>query len=590
MDFSVATVKKNIGITFKRLSQLFIVVAVFFSMMNLYFYFSIPKEKQLSFEKALVIAQKRNSDTLTSALKLKGNEDITLSARIYSSVLCETIGDACGPNLVNSKENFEKSLAGGATKLFLFPLSNPPSSSVYVASKIIEKAGFIPPSYAAESITNTRGLGFASIEYISTIWLGLRNLAYIVIALIMISIGFMIMFRMKLGSQTVIAIENSIPRIIMALIAITFSFAIAGFLIDLMYVSIIIIAGVFGAMNIDGFTAKNIIDKYMFAGPDDVTGFIFDYGVWKVIWSLPGAIIGAFGTGVSVIIHLLGAILGWYFVISRLATFIGSFASMDIKAETGVSAVVANLSGAISFPELIKKLITGNVNVILSTALGLVLGLFIARFIVGFIILFTGIQLGIKIFVMLMSSYIQILLLIIFSPLILLAEAIPGKSTFTNWLQNLFAEIATFPITIVLFLVGALLIKSAFSVESCKLLAVSDPSCAIGVFPFLWEFDASSFSIIIAFGFLFVIPQYVQSFKKTLNPHGLVLAQDAGISMFFGSVSGIGKAGFSGLSKTIGRGINDKLTEKAISKLPPAMQEPAKQSFLYTGRNPKPRS
>ena len=51
----------------------------------------------------------------------------------------------------------------------------------------------------------------------------------------------MIMFRMKINPQTVINIENALPRIVVAMLLITFSFAIAGFLIDMMYVLIAII-------------------------------------------------------------------------------------------------------------------------------------------------------------------------------------------------------------------------------------------------------------------------------------------------------------------------------------------------------------
>lgn len=582
MDFSASAVKKNVATTFKRLTQLVIAIAVLFSVLNLYFYFSIPKEHQLSFEEALTVAQKRNSDSLKASLRVKGAQDLNISAKLYSYILCESIGDSCGPNLTSTPKDFNNSIAGGASRLFLFPISHPPSSSIYVAAKTIEKAGFIPPSYAQEKISNPRGLGFASIEYISTIWLGLRNLAYIVIALIMISIGFMIMFRMKLGSQTVIAIENAIPRIILALIAITFSFAIAGFLIDLMYISIVIIAGVFGAMNIGDFTAQKIVDQYMFAGPDDVIGFIFDYGTLNVLWGLPGAIIGAMGSGVSIVIHLIGAVLGWYFIISKLALAVGKLSTVGLEVEGGVS-FFGTLAGKVSLPNFIAQLTQFTISTILITAIGLTLGFWMAKLVVGLIILFTAIQLGIKIFVMLLSSYIRILLLIIFSPILLLLEAIPGKSMFTEWLRNLFAEIATFPIAIVLFLVGALLIKSAFVVDTCVGKISIDPDvagCSIGAFPFLWEFDASSFTIIVAFGFLFLIPQYVETLKKSLNPNAMDLAPNAGLGMFFGSVTGLGKAGFGGIARTAGKGVNNLMAQTAINRAPDKLKPYLKNAFF----------
>jgi hypothetical protein len=588
MDFSASAIKKSVTTSLKRLTQLIVFIAVVSAAINLYFHFSTPKEKQVSFQQALSIAQERNSSVLKQAINQDKNQELKISGQLSSYLLCEYIGDACGPNLVSSNETYQNSMAGGISKLFLFPISNPPASSIYVAGKTMQNAGFIPPSYAAPGdTTNPRGLGFASIEYIAPIWKSLRDLSYIVIAIIMLTIGFMIMFRMKLGSQTVIAIENSIPRIIVALLGITFSFAIAGFMIDLMYVSILIIAGVFGAMGMDGYSSKEIVEKYMFAGADEIVGFIFEYGFWNTFWHLPNAILGVLGSGINITFHLIGSVLGWFFVVSKVVAFIANAFSVELEATTGVSAVVANLSGALGFPSLVQQLIKLKLGAIGAVTIGLVIGALIVRAIIYLLIIFTAIQLGFKVFWMMMTSYIRILLLIIFAPVLLLSEAIPGKSVLTSWMRNLLGEISTFPITIMLFLVGALLIKSAFLVDACsgKILP-GNPDCSVGAFPFVWGFDAKSFSIIVGFGFLFLIPHYVQSFKKALNPNAMDLAPDAGIGMFFGSVGRFGKVALGGATKTIGRGMNDALTERFIERLPPGMKDRAKKSLQWTQRNP----
>nr|MBP9798220.1 hypothetical protein [Candidatus Woesebacteria bacterium] len=394
-------------------------------------------------------------------------------------------------------------------------------------------------------------------------WLGLRNLSYIVIALIMISIGFMIMFRMKLGSQAVIAIENSIPRIVLALIAITFSFAIAGFMIDLMYVFIIIIAGVFGAMNIGDLTAQVITERYMFAGPSEIILFISRFeGVnnLNVFWHLPNAILGVLGDEISIVLQLIGSALAWFFVINKIAGFVGQAAATEVvvEGEAGASAIIAgSIHGGINFSNLVSQLLKGSLSAIFLASLGLFFGFWVLRIILYLIIFFTALQLGFKIFAIVMTSYIRILLLIIFSPLLLLVEAFPGKSMFISWLRNLFAEIATFPIIITLFLVASLLIKSTLAIDACKgTILVNDPDCSIGAFPFLWGFDATSFSVIVAFGFLFLTPYYVETLKKALNPNAMDLAPNAGVGMFFGSVSGIGKAGLSSFTGGISRQVS----------------------------------
>ena len=68
---------------------------------------------------------------------------------------------------------------------------------------------------------------------IVSLWNRTLNLSYVAFVIIMIVAGFMIMFRHKLGGQTMVTIGNVLPGVITALILATFSFAIAGLLIDL---------------------------------------------------------------------------------------------------------------------------------------------------------------------------------------------------------------------------------------------------------------------------------------------------------------------------------------------------------------------
>lgn len=78
------------------------------------------------------------------------------------------------------------------------------------------------------------------------IWANMRNIAYVLFILVMLVAGFMIMFRHKLGGQTLVALGNTLPNIIIALILVTFSFAIAGLVIDLGGVIMLIVQDVLG--------------------------------------------------------------------------------------------------------------------------------------------------------------------------------------------------------------------------------------------------------------------------------------------------------------------------------------------------------
>lgn len=120
----------------------------------------------------------------------------------------------------------------------------PANTGRYVAD-VMDSAGFATPAYA-------QGLGFASLDPILGLWKMFRNVAYFFFIIIFIVIGFMIMFRAKIGSQAVVTAQQAIPSVIISLVLVTFSYAIAGFMIDLMYLLMFLMVGLF-----DGLSANS---------------------------------------------------------------------------------------------------------------------------------------------------------------------------------------------------------------------------------------------------------------------------------------------------------------------------------------------
>lgn len=78
------------------------------------------------------------------------------------------------------------------------------------------------------------------------IWANIRNLSYIFFIIIMIVAGFMIMFRHKIGGQTLVTLGNALPNVILSLILVTFSFAIAGLIIDLGGIVMVLVQEILG--------------------------------------------------------------------------------------------------------------------------------------------------------------------------------------------------------------------------------------------------------------------------------------------------------------------------------------------------------
>lgn len=137
-------------------------------------------------------------------------------------------------------------LTGSLASAMTLMYENPPADTQRYVADLFQGAGIATPAYA-------QGLGFAALDPILETWKIFRNIAYLFFVIIFVVIGFMIMFRQKVG-QTAVTAQQAIPNIIVALIAVTFSYAIAGLLIDAMYLIMFFIVGLFGE-------EANLIDK-----------------------------------------------------------------------------------------------------------------------------------------------------------------------------------------------------------------------------------------------------------------------------------------------------------------------------------------
>lgn len=100
-----------------------------------------------------------------------------------------------------------------------------PASSVEYLADVGQNFGLVPKAYA-------QGVGWQAFSPVLSLWKTFRNIAYLAFIIIFVVIGFMIMFRKKIDPQTVISVQNALPKIVVTLILITFSYAIAGFIID----------------------------------------------------------------------------------------------------------------------------------------------------------------------------------------------------------------------------------------------------------------------------------------------------------------------------------------------------------------------
>lgn len=535
-SFLKSKVKKtyNIG------KKVFLVIAVYVVIISLFTHF-INKEKPKITEDPI----KKNRAEIYKVLndpKLKKTKEGKITIAVYKTVICGTIGEACTDNPDDGDKNFKNSLIGKVSNILVSPYTHPPASGVMWAYNGLQSAGFVPQTYAAE------GFGFAVIRPYANLWKIFRDIAYMFLVLVIVALGFMIMFRMKLNPQTVISVENALPRIVVALILITFSFAIAGFMIDLMYVSIILIVSILSNGS-TYFNATNFQNEFLGASAIKLykdatvrTGFLGILGGGDIIPTLGGAILGLLPLEIVTILRLIIGILVVLILhnpmdVAFLDPLAGAF-----KNIAGFSFDVGNLPG------IIKPIAWLLVNGVI-----LLLGMYIIFPILAYILLVgTFILICFRVFGLLFMSYIKLLLNIILSPFLLMFEALPGKSPFTSWIKNLFGYLMAFPITIAVFLVGYIIVNSSLPAGYSEMRL-----------PYLWGIDSNSFKILIATGLIFLIPDLVKTAKEALGIKELPI--NLGIGTYFGGAGTLvgGGMGLLGQFSTLNLGLG-AFREKGI--------------------------
>lgn len=133
---------------------------------------------------------------------------------------------------------------GSATAMLY---STPPTSTAYYLANLGESVGIsIKPAYA--QAPPGLGTGQGVIAPVLQIWQITRNLAYLAFIVVFLVVGFMIMFRQKINQQTVISVQQAIPSMVVGLILVTFSYFIASLLVDLAFVGIQLVAGIFSGI------------------------------------------------------------------------------------------------------------------------------------------------------------------------------------------------------------------------------------------------------------------------------------------------------------------------------------------------------
>ncbi len=163
-------------------------------------------------------------NSITCFIKLFGTStaDITSCTGAITTFMGKAVDVL--PKLVSVPGNNNQSVVAA-----IFNTDNRDLSGMGYTKNLLNKFSLV-------STVKAQGFGYGGLSWVQTYWKGFRDISYVLLVLVIIVFAFMIMFRVKLSPQTVVSVQSALPKVIMAMILITFSYAIAGFAVDLMYV------------------------------------------------------------------------------------------------------------------------------------------------------------------------------------------------------------------------------------------------------------------------------------------------------------------------------------------------------------------
>ncbi len=384
----------------------------------------------------------------------------------------------------------------------------PPASSTEYIHYLADNFGIVQPAHAYTSS------GAHQLLPIQAIWVAVRNVSYLLFVVIFILIGLGIMLRVKIDPRTVMTIQNQIPRIIIGILLITFSYAIVGLMIDAMwiatYTGINVITQADGDVTnptVEGTDCENEslslrASKYLYSSPLTYGNQVLKRNcAWGGVIGTTWGVSSTIGNIVSELIEFsiygtknpsyncswggfaadtLYYVTPWWIGDSLLQWWFGSNALAPSTKDSCISYVVAETTGF-----FIKIL---------------------AVLIIACIILWTFLRIWLE----LLKSYVMVILYTITAPLWIIMGLLPGHPLgFGSWFRRIFANLAVFPATALLMVTAAMLLN-AFRGDTTGLF----------IPPLVGNPKEGEIGYLIAFGILLVTPGLLTILKSSLKAAG----------------------------------------------------------------------
>lgn len=202
--------------------------------------------------------------------------------------------------------------------------------------------------------------GLNAGKSVLALWKVTRDASFSLLVIAAIVMAFMIMFKVKISPQAIITVQSALPKLIISLILITFSYAIAGFIIDLMYVVIGIIATIISTGKLSGYSPPDLFEQFLIRN----SGFGIMYSYW---WHfLANAVLSVANSGkqwwagiLLVIFAILSlfAMIVWSFKI--IVVMIKNFAMLMITIVIGpLEILLGSITNRVGFGSWLRQMVS----------------------------------------------------------------------------------------------------------------------------------------------------------------------------------------------------------------------------------------
>ena len=348
---------------------------------------------------------------------------------------------------------------------------------------IVRADAATPNAGAIGACSNSFGYGFCGLTPIFVLWKDVRDMAYALLTILFIVIGIGVMVRFRVDPRTVMTLQNQIPRVIIAILLITFSYAICGIMIDLMwtttYAGINFISSADPQaqvmINCDAHPVQAVslsqgVEDKLLTQPLDYVDRIFSSdcngNLNSGLFRLSNSVTVAFGTLVTNVVQDL---FGWNFGGCSLFSF-----------------SITNCIGSFF--------------------------LWLTQQIVRLIILVAILMALFRLWFSLIKCYVTFLIAVIMGPIWIVFGLIPGRPLgFEKWLRIIFANLAVFPL-VAFILVFARVLMDA-------LPGVTNPQ-AVFMPPLVGNPNITTFSVFLGFGAIMIAPTIPDQIKERMKATG----------------------------------------------------------------------